>query len=59
VPRKKGDKALEVATAAVGVAKEVLAIVRAALTDWPMTARLCVIVVVVAATTCTAALVLR
>lgn len=38
---------------------EVLATVRAAMEDWSLTARLCVIIVVVTATTCTATLLLR
>lgn len=39
--------------------KEVVAVVRAALADWPMTARLCVILIVAATTICTTALMLR
>jgi hypothetical protein len=45
--------------AIVALGREVLAVVRAALMDWPVTARLCVILIVVAATICTTALVLR
>lgn len=41
------------------VVKEALAVVRAALVGWPVTARLCVIIIVAATTICTTALVLR
>ena len=50
---------MEVMTAIVALVREALGVVRAALAAWPVTARLCVILIVVAATTCTTALVLR
>jgi hypothetical protein len=50
---------MEVAAAVVVLVKEALEVVRAALVDWTMTARLCVIIIVVAATTCTTELLLR
>lgn len=50
---------MEILAAVVAVIKEVLGVVRAALISWPATSRLCVILVVVAATTCTTGLVLR
>jgi hypothetical protein len=42
----------EFLTAVAAVTIEVLGVVRAALVSWPVTARLCVILVVVAATMC-------
>jgi hypothetical protein len=45
--------------AVVSVVMELLGVVRAALVSWPVTARLCVILVVVAAATSTTGLVLR
>jgi len=39
-------------SAIIAVIREVLAVVQAAMEDWSTTARLCVIVIVVAATTC-------
>jgi hypothetical protein len=59
VPTKRQGEVVEVLAAVVAVIKEVLEVVRAALASWPVTARLCVILVVVAATTCTTGLVLR
>lgn len=49
---------MEILTAVVEVAKEALAVLRAALDGWSVTARLCVILIVVTATTSTTALVL-
>lgn len=50
---------MEVSAAVAALVKEVLGVVRAALVDWTLTARLCVIIIVVAATTCTTGLLLR
>lgn len=50
---------MDLLAAIVALIKETLEVVRAALVDWPVTARLCVIVVVVAATTCSTVLVIR
>jgi len=50
---------VEVLAAVAAVIKEALGVVRAGLVSWPVTARLCVIIVVVAATTCTTGLLLR
>jgi hypothetical protein len=50
---------MKVLEAVIELVRETLAVVRAALVSWTVTARLCVILVVVAATTCTTALVLR
>jgi hypothetical protein len=55
----KGSGIMKVLEAVIGLVRETLAVVRAALVSWTVTARLCVILVVVAATTCTTALVLR
>jgi hypothetical protein len=46
-------------SAVVALGKEALAVMRAALVDWPVTARLCVIIIVAATTICATALVLR
>jgi hypothetical protein len=47
------------AAAFVVLVKEVLGVVRAALVDWTLTARLCVLIIVVAAATCTTGLLFR
>jgi hypothetical protein len=53
------DLGCETLEALTAVIREALAVVRAALVDWPVTARLCVILTVAATTICTTALVLR
>jgi hypothetical protein len=50
---------VDLLAALVALIKEALGVVRAALVDWPLTARLCVIVIVAGTTISTTALVLR
>ncbi|MFZ0118121.1 MAG: hypothetical protein WAL99_01455 [Pseudonocardiaceae bacterium] len=57
--RKDKESGVDILAAVVAVIKEALEVVRAAIVSWPVTARLCFIIVVVAATTCTTGLVLR
>lgn len=57
--REIGENMVELIAAVVALVKEALAVVRAAMVDWSLTARLCVILIVVAATISTTASVLR
>jgi hypothetical protein len=49
---------MEVSAAVVVLIEEVSELVREAMADWTMTARLCLIIIVVAATTCITGLLL-
>ncbi len=50
---------MEPPAAIVALVNEVLGVVREAMVDWTMTARLCVIIIVAAAATCILGLLLR